>query len=60
MYDVILKYNLGMAIFALYRACLQLNLKNLAYKNMLLPVTESLPVVMVVGGWVETVFNYQW
>lgn len=49
-----------MAIFALYRVSLQLNLKNLAYKNMLLPVTESLPVVMVVGGWVETVFNYQW
>lgn len=36
-----------MAIFALYRACLQLNLKNLADKN---PVAESFSVVMVAGN----------
>jgi len=48
LYDVILKYNLGMVIFAVYRVSLQLNLKNLADKN---PVAETSSAVMVAGGW---------
>ena len=48
LYDVILKYNLGMVIFAVYRVSLQLNLKNLADKN---PVAETSSAVIVAGEW---------